>query len=393
MYQGGSLRKVQRKDGLTWLFRYRIEKGGHRVENTTRLGLVSDFPSESAAQREVDRLGLRLNINPGPASMNPTFAEMALKYFAEEYGEDAERPKANTTKVTVEHCLFGCLTPKWGKQTVCSIEPKAVRDWLKTLRKERNLAAPSIAKIKTLMSLVFQFGKMEKLCDNNPCKEFRIVAKSHYKAVIVTPEQARTIIRSMKDPLHRVLIITAALTGLRASELAGLQWQCVDFVNNRIVVNKRWALGEFGKPKTECSDASVSMGEALARVLSTWRQQTPYYQPTDFVFASLKSDGAVPLRMSGFAADHLRRGAIEAGVKIEKGQRFGLHNLRHSLSHWLVNKGKVEPKTVQSMLRHRKIQTTLDLYTQGDSDEMSTAQQLFADAVDLCGLEKLTQVM
>jgi integrase len=98
----------------------------------------------------------------------------------------------------------------------------------------------------------------------------------------------------MKDPLHRVLVIVAVLTGLRASELAGLQWQCVDFVNNRIVVNKRWALGEFGKPKTECSDASVSMGEALSKVLSAWRQQTPYCQPTDFVFASFKSDGAVP---------------------------------------------------------------------------------------------------
>ena len=147
------------------------------------------------------------------------------------------------------------------------------------------------------------------------------------------------------------------------------------------------------KPKTECSDASVSMGEALSTVLSAWRQQTPYCQPTDFVFASFKSDGAVPLAMSGFVADHLRPAAIAAGVEIEKGQRFGLHNLRHSLSHWLVNKGKVEPKTVQSMLRHSKIQTTLDLYTQGDSDEMSTAQQLFADAVDWCGLEKPTQVM
>src|ERR1022692_2480171 len=37
--------------------------------------------------------------------------------------------------------------------------------------------------------------KEKKLCDNNPCKEFRIVAKSDYKAMIVTPEQAQTIIR------------------------------------------------------------------------------------------------------------------------------------------------------------------------------------------------------
>jgi hypothetical protein len=34
-------------------------------------------------------------------------------------------------------------------------------------------------------------------------------------------------------------------------------------------------------------------------------------------------------------------------------------NLRRSLSNWLV-----EPKTVQGILRHAKIQTTLDLYAQ-----------------------------
>ena len=64
-------------------------------------------------------------------------------------------------------------------------------------------------------------------------------------------------------------------------------------------------------------------------------------------------------------------------MQIPEGHRFGLHNLRHSLSHWLVNKGKVEPKTVQSILRHSRIQTTLDIYTQGDGDETRAAQGTF----------------
>ena len=78
--------------------------------------------------------------------------------------------------------------------------------------------------------------------------------------------------------------------------------------------------------------------------------------------------------VSVFVADHLRTAAKKAGVHIEDGQRFGLHNLRHSLSNWMVNKAKVEPKTVQGVLRHAKIQTTLDLYTQEDSDETLAAQ-------------------
>jgi integrase len=78
-----------------------------------------------------------------------------------------------------------------------------------------------------------------------------------------------------------------------------------------------------------------------------------------------------------FVADHLRKAAIGAGVQVPKGHRFGLHNLRHSLSNWMVNKGKVEPKTVQGILRHSRIQTTLDLYTQQDSEQVRAAQGQF----------------
>ena len=77
----------------------------------------------------------------------------------------------------------------------------------------------------------------------------------------------------------------------------------------------------------------------------------------------------VPLSASIVVADYLRPAAKAVGVQIADGQRFGLYNLRHSLSTFLVNTAKVQPKTVQGILRHSRIQTTLDLYTQGDSDE------------------------
>jgi hypothetical protein len=58
----------------------------------------------------------------------------------------------------------------------------------------------------------------------------------------------------------------------------------------------------------------------------------------------MREKGRKPLYASVFVADYLRPAAKKAGVHIEDGQRFGLHNLRHSLSNWLVNKAKVEPK-------------------------------------------------
>ncbi len=46
-----------------------------------------------------------------------------------------------------------------------------------------------------------------------------------------------------------------------------------------------------------------------------------------------------------------------------------------------VNEARVEPKTVQGILRHAKIQTTLDLYAQDDGDETRAAQGEYLTAL------------
>jgi integrase len=109
--------------------------------------------------------------------------------------------------------------------------------------------------------------------------------------------------------------------------------------------------------------------EFLAHYLREWHKQTPYAKPTDFVFPSI------------LCAAHLRPAAKAAGVTIPDGHRWGLHNLRHSLSNWLANKAKENPKTVSGILGRSRIQTTLDLYTDEDHDEMIAAQEKFLDAV------------
>ena len=50
-----------------------------------------------------------------------------------------------------------------------------------------------------------------------------------------------------------------------------------------------------------------------------------------------------------------------------------------------MNKAEIKPKTVQGILRHVKIQTTLDLYTREDSDETRAAQGQFLRAVGMTG--------
>ena len=124
-----------------------------------------------------------------------------------------------------------------------------------------------------------------------------------------------------------------------------------------------WAKGEDGETKSDASDIYVPLHPVLAGHLRAWRRQVPYAKESDFVFPLTTAKARKPLYASNFVADYLRPAAKKVGVHIGDGQRFGPHNLRHSLSNWPVNKAEVEPKTVQGILRHSKIQTTLDLYT------------------------------
>jgi integrase len=132
--------------------------------------------------------------------------------------------------------------------------------------------------------------------------------------------------------------------------------------------------------KTEDSAAPVPLGDLLADALRGWHQQTPYGKPEDWVFPSFKLKGKKPLSASIRAADKIRPAATKAGIRLEPGQRFGFHNFRHSLATFLVSRGK-DVKTIQDLLRHAKVTTTLDLYSQAIDAAKLEAQEDIALAI------------
>ena len=72
----------------------------------------------------------------------------------------------------------------------------------------------------------------------------------------------------------------------------------------------------------------------------------------------------------------LPAGVIKADVRV----RFGFHNFRHSLASALV-KLKRDPKTVQGLLRHEDVRTTMQLYAQSDREAKLEAQGKVPGAV------------
>jgi integrase len=235
-----------------------------------------------------------------------------------------------------------------------------------------------------MMVVFLHAEKHERIPDGftaNLESKIDIESSSNYEAVILTPKQTFTILKCMRQP-EGTMTLLAAATGLRSSEVAGLQWQDVDYTNECIHVRRTWIDGQISeKLKTKQSRSAVPMAAELAQFLREWQKATAYGKPTDWVFASAKTHGRTPRVGNMLVADHLRPAAINAGVNLKPGQRFGFHNLRHSLSSLLITGQKSDVRTTQGILRHSSSVTTLDLYTQSPMAQRIAAQESVLNAI------------
>jgi integrase len=393
-YQRGSLKKMKKKEGWTWVLRYRANG---KEKTPLVVGLVCDLRTEDEANVEVDRLGLRTQINVRNSSSEGRmrFGELAEFYLTVVTDPTVTAsPMDENTMPILKHNVRDYLVATWGNQIAEKIEALEIQKWLVSLHttpikdsrgrvRKDGLAWPTISKLRGTMSEIYKAGKLHKKVTINPVEGVRTSSKSKYKAIKLTPAQTLSVLKQlMNNPIYFIFVFTVAATAIRSSEVASLRWTDIDWEGRFIRIEKaRKKSGVDGDPKTESSDRDAGMGKVLTHYLMKWRNQTPYGNEEDFVFPSLKMRGKVPISASAFVKDHLRPAALKAGVRVPEGYRFGLHNLRHSLSNWLVNKAKQDPKTVQGILGHSRIQTTLDLYSDTDLESMIEAQDRFVEAV------------
>ena len=143
-YQIGSLRKIMRAEGPTWVLRYYATRSdGKRVERTTAIGLVKDIgPSLADASREVDRQKLRETINQlQPFLGTPrTFGQLCQHYIENELRIDqsnSARPKEFPTIETYERHLINRIIPRWGKLAPLAMKSTEVETWFLELAERK----------------------------------------------------------------------------------------------------------------------------------------------------------------------------------------------------------------------------------------------------------------
>ena len=78
------------------------------------------------------------------------------------------------------------MLPRWGRRIALGIEPLEVEQWLRFLKKEGELANPTLDKTRRVMSLVYKHGQRYGLIprnqESNPMRFVRCKTTSGYES-------------------------------------------------------------------------------------------------------------------------------------------------------------------------------------------------------------------
>jgi integrase len=288
---------------------------------------------------------------------SPTVAKAGESWIA---ACEAEGLECSTIKSYREQLRLHII-PFIGDVKLCDLSAPAVERFRERLRANGRSPIVTSVVLRCLGS-IFNTAIRRGEASKNPCRDVqkrkrsdRTERKPEVGVDIPSPQEVGKIIAAASGRA-RPLIIVAAFTGLRASELRGLTWGDVDLNANKLKVTQRAdRFNEIGNTKSAASRREVPFGTFVANTLKEWKLATRFKADNDFVFATAagKPDNHANIVTRGFAR------AITAALGERK--YTGLHCLRHFYASWCISRG-LPPKVIQTRLGHSTIAMMFDTY-------------------------------
>ena len=168
------------------------------------------------------------------------------------------------------------------------------------------------------------------------------------------------------------IIITILYTGLRESEAAGLTWDCVDFDNLTLNINKSWDYKQktYGPTKNFSSNRIIGISNRLADLLKELQGNHPTK-----VFWSNRYH---TLPQSHSLINTLRHALKQLGIEAPGVQ---IHSLRHSQVALLLN-ANINIYDIAQRLGHSEINTTQKIYAYEFKKHKALINQKISKALD-----------
>lgn len=349
-----------------------VRGGTHKIERTFRTKQEADewVVSQRAGQQQ-------------GTWVDPRQAERPFVDVVEAWKESWTNRLSPTTAARYRSVLDVYLIPEFGQTPIGRITHEVVQRYVNRLSAQ-GMTPGTVRNVYSVLRNAMNKGVRLGMVRANPCTNIDLPRSPREEMLFLTPEEVRTVAEAI-DPYYRVLVYTAAYTGLRAGELLALRRCDVDLL--RGVIHVRRALKdvdgrlEFGPTKTH-TQRQVSLPAFLRDMLRTHLVQPLAGDGADALVFPSKT--GLPLRHNLFYRRHFKRAVagdperdIPAALPPAKhGLRF--HDLRHTCAALSVAAG-AHVKLISARLGHSSVQITLDRYAHlFPSVEEALAEQLDA---------------
>jgi integrase len=262
-----------------------------------------------------------------------------------------------------------------------------VQTLLQGVAQKHNLSGTTLRHIKAMLSGVFTFAKRMGYHEGiNPVLGVGI-PKAHVsgETYAYSLEEVLRIISALPQPAATIAA-TAAFTGLRRGELQGLLWEAYD--GSEIRVTRSVWLGIVDEPKTPQSKAPVPVIAPLQKMLDAYRTSCG----TPAIGAMFANKVGKPLCLNNLTNRVIQprleyckqcgqtRADHGNGHKFQRDESRitwrGWHAFRRGLATNLNRLG-VGGKTIQAILRHANLSTTMNVYVKTvDADSVKAMKTL-----------------
>lgn len=331
-----------RKKGVgRWQVRYRDPSGEERARTFRRRADAERF----LVTIEADKLR---GTWTDPRLEKTTVSEWVPTWQA---GRVHLRP---STRISAESLLRNHVLPYFGARRLGSVTQIDVQGFVVHLE-EKGLSASTIRQAYLLIAGVFTSALDSGLIARTPCRSIKLPPKSQTEMRFLSTDEVAEVADAIDGP-YRALVLTAAYTGCRFGELAGLRTHRLDLLKRTLTVAESLSdvSGHLGltQPKTAAARRQVALPKLLTDELARHMEQYPPGSE-GFVFSAPKGG---PIRRRNF-----RRRVWLPAVEASVGQPLRFHDLRHTHAAILIAQGE-HPKVIQLRLGHSSIQVTLDTY-------------------------------
>ncbi len=275
---GVMVREKPKGSSVWWVF---IAHQGRRRSKRVGVGPKGKKAADLAAIQLRAKLagGDVTVLSPSPALADvPTFGDVAQEWLRKYPALRTLAPGTldNYRSFTEQHLL-----PHFGAKPITALTPTAIEDFIEAKRgpggsvrfEGKSLSDGSLKTGLLTLRLILQRAVRLRLLPANPMHDVEWRGLPRPETVDpFTTRELRAILAAAHEvhPNFAVMLRLWAQSGMRAGEVAGLQWQDLDLERGTALVRRTWSRGRLGPTKTR-RDRTVSILHPVADPVADWR--------------------------------------------------------------------------------------------------------------------------